>query len=246
MIYRTIDKRLDSNAILQHKPLLMGMSMLSVVFYHAYCVHADIFTSLFKYGFVGVDIFILINALGCSYSYEKNGIWRFWLNRIKRVYGMFVIYATIRTGLYAISNDVCIVDYICNITTMSYYGIDGQFMDWYISASFLLWLSFPMLYKLVDKFGYLAIIIALVMSLYIITQRRPVWYHTTLIARIPLFMLGIKLKTTSVSPLLAIIFGVTIFICSNSNLILAISIFSICLLSLYIYRKVDITVLEMA
>lgn len=63
MIYRTIDKRLDSNAILQHKTFLMGMSMLSVVFYHAYCVHADIFTSLFKYGFVGVDIFILIKSL---------------------------------------------------------------------------------------------------------------------------------------------------------------------------------------
>ena len=68
-----------------NRVLLMGVAIILIILYHAYCVLGGPFI-FFKYGYIGVDIFLLLAAFGLSYSYTKNTFGKFYLNRLKRIY----------------------------------------------------------------------------------------------------------------------------------------------------------------
>ncbi|MCF0199675.1 MAG: acyltransferase family protein [Bacteroidaceae bacterium] len=176
----------------------MGFAIVLVILYHAYCIARSAFYVFqpFVYGFIGVDIFLLLNALGCSYSVTKNGALKFYAHRLKKIALLFLIFASLRTLIqrFLIGDECSLFDWFCNLTTLSYWQIGGQIIEWYIAASLVLWLVTPWLIVIVRKLGVMAIVASIV--LFAVIMKMTVtdqWYYACFMGRIPIYMTGIYL-----------------------------------------------------
>lgn len=181
-----------------NRVLLMGVAIILIILYHAYCVLGGPFI-FFKYGYIGVDIFLLLAAFGLSYSYTKNTFGKFYLNRLKRIYPLYFIclsYATL--SLIIRGEDVTLLDYICNITGLSYYKIGGQILNWYLNAYLLFCFIFPLLFYLVKRLRIWAVFIVtiIVFGVYFFFEFYQLdmnWRHSCFVGRIPVFVFGLWL-----------------------------------------------------
>jgi len=179
--------------IINNKNLYGGIGIVLVLLYHLLCLDESVsFYWLFYPGFIGVDLFMFYSGYSLCFSYNKNSLIDFYKRRIKRVGPIFLLLAITKTFLYILrGNDVSLFDWLCNISTLSYYGIGGQFIDWYLCALFLYYLLFPGIMYITKciKLGgafLLSIILVVTLSIYNID-----WTYGAAIARLPMFMLGI-------------------------------------------------------
>ena len=121
----------------------MGVAIIFILLYHSYtwCIpERNLYLSIFKHGYIGVDIFIFLSGFGLCSSYTKNNLTTFYINRLKKIYPLYVL-----TGLLIslISNTkgsilTTIWDVFCNISTLSYWNFGGIYWNWYIPAIVLL------------------------------------------------------------------------------------------------------------
>lgn len=148
---------LDTTAINNNRSFLMGCAMAFVFLYHAYCImwgYLYVF-KLFSYLFVGVDMFMLISALGCSYSLDRNGVILFYKKRLKRVAPLYILFAFVQTLVLELfmNESFSLYDWFCNLTTLSYWGVGGYLIDWYIASILVLWILTPCLKALAERMG---------------------------------------------------------------------------------------------
>lgn len=175
---------------------LMGVAITFILLYHSYswCIpERNPYLSIFKHGYIGVDIFIFLSGFGLCFSYAKNTLKAFYLNRLNKIFPLYIF-----TGLLIslISNPkgsilTTIWDVFCNISTLSYWNLGGIYWNWYIPAIVLLYLSFPIIYLFTKQFQDIFLIFTNVfisITLYFFTIP---WQYECFIARIPIFILGI-------------------------------------------------------
>lgn len=71
---------------------LMGAAIIAVILYHLYCwVPGTPLLRVFKWGFIGVDVFMFVSAFGLCFSYERNPLSVFYFNRTKRIFPSFIV-----------------------------------------------------------------------------------------------------------------------------------------------------------
>lgn len=173
----------------------MGLAMLFVIFYHSQSVLYNIENKFLHFivgrGFVGVDVFFFFSALGCSYSYEKNSLRKFYTNRVKRILPLFLLFAIYRICMYAVfGGEITLFKLFSAFTTLSFY-IGGIVVDWYLSALIVFYLLFPLLFFIIDKFKFFGILIPCVIVFLILDFYNIQWAHDAFISRVPVFLLGI-------------------------------------------------------
>ena len=118
------------------------------------------------------------------------------MNRLKKVALLFVSFAVLRTLVqqFVIGDECSLFDWFCNLTTLSYWQIGGQIIEWYIAASVVLWISTPLLVRIVKRFGFAAVLASIVLFAVImkitITDQ---WYYACFMGRIPIYITGIYL-----------------------------------------------------
>jgi peptidoglycan/LPS O-acetylase OafA/YrhL len=211
--------------ISKNRQNLMGTSILLILLYHAFCwippEQNNLFT-LFKYGYIGVDIFMLLSGFGLCYSYTKNSIIMFYVRRLVRIFPLYIISGTI-ISMFIIQHgeDMSIWDFFCNISTLSYYNVGGTYWNWYIPAIVLFYLLFPIMYIGYKKYSTTLYLITNLVV--IITTLFPIpWQYECLITRIPIFVLGILIylnqRNTSVQKELFLLTFASFIICSAYNL----------------------------
>lgn len=190
--------------LLKNKPFFLGLAMIVVVLYHFYNVSTawHPYMKLLIPGFIGVDWFMFFSGYSLCYSWVKNSIGVFYSRRAKRIIPMYLVFSILATflfallrlsgggGGYCIGSQRFILDLLCNITTLNYYGVGGFFLDWYLPAIILFYLFFPLLYHLNISFKFSPIVLALICgSILYLTDLK--WWFDVAIARIPIFCLGI-------------------------------------------------------
>lgn len=179
---------LNPSVISENRPYLMGIAIIMVVIYHAFCWIYNPLGPL-NIGYLGVDIFLFLSGFGLCRSFERNPLTTFYKNRLKRIYPLYFISVCI---VYILCfNKWSFVTFIENLTTIGYYAHNGDNrFDWYINAIFTLYLTFPLLYyysKL--KYKGLAILFCLIC---VLTHCHPLyWWYDCLISRLPIFIYGI-------------------------------------------------------
>lgn len=181
--------------ILKERNFFMGVAILLILFYHIpeNCV-PSIVKKVFYPGFIGVDLFLFFSAFGLSYSIGKRTIKEFYSRRFSRILPLFFILALSKSLLYvADGNTLTTFDWICNLTTLSYYGIGGFIFDWYLCVLLLLYVAFPLLYTMVKNQNGGGILLeiqwCLIISLFALIGFD--WQFETAIARLPIVTLGI-------------------------------------------------------
>lgn len=179
--YQSVVKTVISN-----RNVFMGIAIVMVVLYH-YNTGLS-FQKLFYPGFLGVDIFLFFSGYGLCRSYETHSLLDFYKRRFIRILPMFLFLAIVKCSLYtATEGNLSLIDWICSLTTLSYWGVGGIFVDWYLCGLMLLYILFPILYVL----PYLGGAILSVVLLTIAIAFNLDWTYQCLIERIPIFLVGI-------------------------------------------------------
>lgn len=161
--------------------------MIIVVIYHVFCwVHNPL--GRLNVGFIGVDLFLYISGFCLAGSYKKDSS-SYLKRRVLRIVPLYIITSLI---IIVINRNTDPFDIFYKLTTISYY-IDPQWsIDWYLNSIFILYLSLPLIYKLVEKYNIVVFWVLLLLSIITFILIDDIhWKYDCLISRIPIFCLGI-------------------------------------------------------
>lgn len=181
--------------VTNHRQYFMGVAMILVVLYHCYTAVEDSFILRFFYkGYIGVDVFLFFSGLGCSFSYDKHTIRRFYKNRFIRIMPLFWIWAGVHLIVTCINenNSTNVNDVIGLFTTLSYMGGVGSVRsNWYLSALIIFYAVFPFLFWGVKKFRIHFVTLVAIATAILLALYDFYWYHAAFIGRFYIFSLGI-------------------------------------------------------
>lgn len=142
--------------LLSQRFFFMGIGMLLILCFHVFTYYGiQPLKTLFSRGFYGVDIFLFFSALGCSFSYTKNEISVFYKNRAKRILPLLMVLIIFRIlWQYLFKGmDVDLWEILVTFTGLSYFKVFGGIrVDWYLSALVILYVSFPLFFKFVERY----------------------------------------------------------------------------------------------
>lgn len=181
----------SKNYIIANKQILSGLAILMVIL-----THTGI--NIFYPGFMGVDVFMFMSGYFLCTSYLKYSLSTFYTRRYKRILAIWLLLAIVSTLIEILERgtELGIVDVICNLTTLSYYGLGGVFVDWYLSSLFLFYILFPVFYKLMASRWNIVILISMLMGVFALFAIVDLhWRFECAIARIPIFCMGIMAYT---------------------------------------------------
>lgn len=136
------------DTILNNKVLFSGIAILMILLYHQ--PDSGIIKGIYFYpGFTGVDIFLFFSGFGLCYSLNKNSLGEFYKRRFSRILPLYMLLGLIAGLMHY--QEYTIWDYICNMTSLSYWGLGGNEFDWYLSSLIIFYLAFPILYWVISK-----------------------------------------------------------------------------------------------
>lgn len=227
---------LFSSQLSNNRPYLMGMAILLVVVYHALCwIYNPI--GRFNFGFIGVDIFLLLSGMGLCFSYEKNSVSKFYKNRIKRIFPVYALAVLLK--FIIAKTDWSLTDLLCNLLTIGFYTNGGeQRFDWYLESLFTFYLLFPLFYEL-SKLKHIGLLL-LFIGTYLFLSLVPVsWWYACFIGRFPIFLYGIMIVKCNRFYKEVGLFGILLFVpcLMYSSRFLASSLLTIPFVYLLIFIK---------
>lgn len=175
----------------------MGFAIIIIVFYHFFIDGGETMTDrilrkCFRFGYTGVDIFMVVSGLGLTYSMSKNeNLKDYYLRRWLRIFPFFTFITLIYCWLI---KGESIGLSLLRSTTIGYW-IGIPYIDWYVPAIAGLYTIFPLLYFYVVKpLRYqLALVIGaffLIASILLVNSTLLDWKHYALLYRVPDFIIG--------------------------------------------------------
>ena len=161
------DRHYDLECINKARVLLLGIAAFMVVIYHMPYLNYNeiisirfinmILTFIQKIGNFGVDIFLFLSGIGLYFSLSKNSIKRFYKNRFLRIlpeYLIVLILYNIFCGTFSI------VGILKPLSGWSFFA--GESLDgWYVAFIMVMYLIFPIIYKLIKKYDLRALFVGL-------------------------------------------------------------------------------------
>ncbi len=180
--------------ILNNRLFFTGVAIIFVVLYHYYCAVSNVYLlSIFKKGYIGVDIFFFFSGLGLGYSFSKNTLSQFYKNRFWRIMPLYWIWAIVHLIVVGIQNDILpsFLDVFGIFTTLSYYGIGNIRSNWYLSAILLLYAAYPILYAITKRYKWIFLLLMVSLTFLIVYKIQLNWYHNVFVGRLYIFLLGI-------------------------------------------------------
>lgn len=143
----------------QNRLFLMGLAMIAIILFHQDLLGVP--RSLFRFGFYGVDIFLLISGFGCTFAVQKYTHKKFWARRFKRL-----LPTCIWLGALIVAIDLYFnVDDKTFPVYFRFFSLD----KWYIAAIILYYLLTPFFYKIIkakkNKGLFTLIIVGIIIAL---------------------------------------------------------------------------------
>lgn len=190
----------------RYRTQLMGVAMLSVFLFHS--IGGDwmpkYIYNIASHGAIGVDVFMFLSAMGLTYSLTKNpDILAFYKRRVWRI---MPTYWFVMTGIYLFVYALTSVhimpdnyyriprslyELVQTYTTLGFWIKDGLFYLWYIPAILLLYVLFPLFFKLFTSYKSTYILVLLPASVITFCPPTLEWYYNCLLYRIGIFLWGI-------------------------------------------------------
>ena len=187
----------------KYRGALMGIAALSIYFFHAWIPitlepqHSSVFLLSFlehfskKIGFFGVDIFMLLSGIGITFAIKKESLPKFYYRRIRRLLLPFATVGIIR----GITQNWGWKVIIGNLTGFNFFAKDINSFLWFVPAIAILYLLFPLYYKIFNKFPNKILFTAGVIMIWLLISvmvkdimREDLFGFTN---RIPVFVIGI-------------------------------------------------------
>ncbi len=135
--------------------ILMGFATFWIVAFHGTELYSDvsipIITSILKRGNIGVEIFLIVSAIGLYFSMDQSTrIKNFYWKRIQRVLIPYLILSSWYWIWRAIVHGEYIISFFKNYFFISFIT-DGVTTSWYIFLILCLYFVFPLIFKVLKK-----------------------------------------------------------------------------------------------
>ena len=195
------------NAVYQnlsrYRSELMGLAILWVMLFHSYEFHfyvlpLDAFKSI---GFAGVDVFILLSAMGLYVSLTKTPeresarISRFFLRRFARILPAYWLVVGLYSLWLILRGRIGWRTALWSLSTLHYWFHISDTFNWYVPAILAFYLLTPFYVRLFRRCPYkgwlTAVMFPLSYGLYRLSIPLHLNYTEDFICRIPAFALGI-------------------------------------------------------
>lgn len=184
----------------EYRGAIMGLAMLWVMLFHAYQFQFQItiLDVLKEYGFLGVDVFILLSGMGlCRSLLDHEGQTRvaFYRKRLQRVLPAYWIVVGIYSLYLFISQKISLSTIFWNVSTLYYWFHIPDCFNWYIPAILVFYLIAPYYVTALKKSKYKEAITLLSFVCSYLVYRLAITinldYMVDFIFRIPAFAVGI-------------------------------------------------------
>ena len=177
------------SSLVKNRNAIFGFAILYIVLYHSGV------WPIFGRGFIGVDVFLFLSAFGLCFSLEKHAIHNFYLRRLNRIYPLFVISNIFKWGIERLQGvKTGLWDTICDISGVTFFGVGGTHLLWFIPSLMILYILTPPLHHIISKFKNIAFFVFATLSIVIMMLFRDMdWHYACLVSRVPIFTLGLLL-----------------------------------------------------
>lgn len=127
------------DSIIRNRNALFGVSIIYIILFHMGMA------PIFGRGFIGVDVFLFLSAFGLCFSIERHSLAEFYIRRLNRVYPLFVISNIIKWGIerFYMGTHLSVWDSFCDISGLTFFGIGGTHMLWFIPSLIILYIITP-------------------------------------------------------------------------------------------------------
>lgn len=152
----------------------MGFAIIWILLFHIQlfgqiAIFSNIIAyKIINYGFMGVDIFIILSGFGLYFSFQQTRLLKnFYLKRILRIYPSYIIallFFTLLTFLLKGTVDTSFTEFLYQILTLDYW-LDGSLNFWYVPLILLIYLLSPLFFNLFNKNPLYVTIIVVVLGL---------------------------------------------------------------------------------
>ena len=199
------------NNISKFRIEMFGISTLLIIFYHlgnrgipgaSFLVDpiSDFLFFLTSKANIGVDVFVFLSAIGLFYSMSRNSIKTFYRNRFSRVLitwfimmgPTFVKYDIIHSGEGVAKR---ILDFFLDISTLRYWvDYDNSNTPWFVPFIIVLYILFPLLYRLDNCTKHIVTITLIIISIIICFagySNEIIIKYGNCFSRLPIFFIGI-------------------------------------------------------
>ena len=197
-------------AISEARNVIFGIATLWIGLFHSdylndtisFYIKSDFIAEPLKFirgtGNVGVDMFLFLSGIGLYFSFTKDShVLSFWKKRLMRVLPSAFLIATFYFSLRYVNGRFSSGPlYYVLRETFLYFFVKGERVFWFISLILLMYLVFPIFYKIIDKWkawGMIGLVAVIVAGTFAVRAIAPGVYSNIEIAlcRIPVFVIGI-------------------------------------------------------
>lgn len=146
------------DTISNHRSFFMGLAIVAIIINHArffgMCDYGSL-NDFVKIGTFGVEIFLFVSSFGLYFAFKKNNnLPRFYYRRLVRILPAFIV---VVLCYYSIFNATELLSYKVWIREL--------FVNWYITFILAMYLLFPFLYVIQQKFLYLPLLLLVAVSI---------------------------------------------------------------------------------
>lgn len=183
----------------KYRSELMGVAMLWVMLFHAVDLEPPIplFHEIRAAGFGGVDIFILLSAMGLAMSLDRREqeFIPFMARRARRILPAYYVVMVAYT-LFSIARGTAPLSaLIWNATLLDYWVHSIGAFNWYVSGIMLFYAITPFCFKKLKKAAHRELWVAagVVLGLAVchIMMADGYWNHMDFFYRVPIFLVGL-------------------------------------------------------
>lgn len=198
---------LDPSVFTEKRGALMGLSIIWIFMLHCGDIGVGWYDGIRKYGWVGVDVFFFLSAIGLCFSFQKRpSIKTFYCRRLLRIVptwlvvllGVHIIGLLCNRFLPALPFHVphtftqCLTWY----TGLGYWigefvsNPENYYYEWYVPSLLVFYAAFPLLFKQKTKILFALTVLFTILSHFLSTNHILYTWHF-FYQRIPVFMFGI-------------------------------------------------------
>lgn len=195
------NKNNDLLLISKYRNQIMGFAAIWILLFHEWFILSNDKSTIFSkvainfinFGYCGVDIFFFLSGMSLVYAIKKETVLKFYLNRFKRIILPFLLTAIIQM----IDNNLTVLEMLKNLFGVNFILKDIYSFLWFGPAIMILYLLFPIYYKLFakskSKLAFTLIILEIWFIISVICSSGPREDIFGFTNRIPIFLIGIYL-----------------------------------------------------
>ena len=192
---------MEYRVLSRYRPELMGIAMLWVMLYHAEALEFEVkmFNLVRGAGFGGVDVFILLSAMGLAMSLgrREQEYASFMARRAKRILPAYFVVMVPYTLYLILVKDAAWSALVWNATLLYYWMRSAGAFNWYVAGIMTFYAVTPFCFRKLRAAKNRELLVGagvgvsfLLCQLFI---QEGYWYITDVAYRVPVFFLGLLL-----------------------------------------------------